>query len=171
MPAKFSFARTSAYGAPRKCSAGSETTKNHITATFLCSLETSLDRRAPCVANKMPTKVSTGIDYRSHPGLTLLLCHCGKWAFRVDSHFPLFDPGSGAERPPVGCPIDWHVVPMPDPPLFVSMEQRDKSILPVAMDQDLVRAIHSKQLLAYEQRGEPPGMMIADGLAFFDENI
>jgi hypothetical protein len=118
----------------------------------------------------MPTKVSIGIDYRTHPGLALLLCHCGKWAFRVDSHFPLFDPGLGAERPRVGCPIDWDVVPMPDPPLFVSME-RDKLILPVTMDQDLVRAIHSKQLLAYEQRDEPPGMIVADGLAFFNESI
>jgi hypothetical protein len=101
----------------------------------------------------MPTKVATGADDRVHPGLALLLCHCGKWAFRVDSHFPLFDPGLGAERPRVGCPIDWHVVPMPEPP-GPALVESDKSVLPAAtMDPDLVRAIHGKQLLACEHVG------------------
>jgi hypothetical protein len=120
----------------------------------------------------MATKVATGADYRVHPGLALLLCHCGKWAFRVDSHFPLFDPGLGAERPRVGCPIDWHVVPMPEPPgPGPTLVEREKSILPATMDPDLVRAIHGKQLLAWGHVGELPGTIIADGLPFFSESI
>jgi hypothetical protein len=118
----------------------------------------------------MTTKVATGADYRAYPGLALLLCHCGKWAFRVDSHFPLFDPGLGAERPPVGCPIDWHVVPTPDPPWPASIGS-EESILPATIDPDLVRAIHGRQLLAYEQGGEVPGTIIADDLVFLNERI
>jgi len=118
----------------------------------------------------MATKVTIGADYRTHPGLALLLCHCGKWAFRVDSHFPLFDPGLGAERATAGCPIDWHVVPMPDPPRPASIVS-EKSILPAMMDPELVRAIHRRQLLAYEQGGEVPGAIVPDDLVFFDERI
>jgi hypothetical protein len=117
----------------------------------------------------MPTKIAIGVDYRTYPGLALLLCHCGKWAFRVNSHFPLFDRGLGAERPSVGCPIDWHVVPTPDPPRPALMGS-EKSILPATMDPDLVRAIHGRQLLAYEQGGEVPGTIAAEDLIFFSES-
>jgi hypothetical protein len=43
----------------------------------------------------------------------LLLCHCGKWAFRLGSNFPIFDPGPLATPPAPGGPIDWHVAPIP----------------------------------------------------------
>jgi hypothetical protein len=39
------------------------------------------------------------------------------------------------------------------------------------MDPDLVRAIHGRQLLAYEQGGEVPGAIIPDDLVFFNEGI
>ena len=118
----------------------------------------------------MPTKLATGTDHRAHPSLALLLCHCGKWAFRVDSHFPLFDRGLAVERPSVGCPIDWHVVPMPDPPPRTSMKS-EKFVLPAMMDPNLVRAIHGRQLLAYDQGGEVPGIITADDPVFFYESI
>jgi hypothetical protein len=101
----------------------------------------------------MPTTIATEADYRTHPGLALLLCHCGKWAFRVDSHFPLFDRGLAAGRPSVGCPIDWHVVPVPDPPPRTARKS-EKSVLSATMDPSLVRAIHGNQLLAYERGNE-----------------
>jgi hypothetical protein len=39
------------------------------------------------------------------------------------------------------------------------------------MDPDLVRAIHSRQLLAYEQGGEVAGTIIADDLVFLNDRI
>jgi hypothetical protein len=120
----------------------------------------------------MPTRAETGASCLAHPSLALLLCHCGKWAFRVDSHFPLFDRGSAAERPSVGCPIDWHVVPTPDPPPRTSMKG-EKSVheLCARIDPDLIRAIHGRQLLACEQGGEELGAIATDDPALFNERI
>jgi hypothetical protein len=49
----------------------------------------------------------------------------------------------------------------------------EKSVgeLPARMDPDLVRAIHSRQLLAYGQGGDEPGTIAADDPVFFEGRI
>jgi hypothetical protein len=117
----------------------------------------------------MPTIAETKACARAHHGLALVLCDCGKWAFRIDSHFPLFDPGPAGKRPSVGCPIDWHVVPTADTPPRRA-PKAENSIIDIAerMDADLVRAIHGEELLAREQWVELPGTVTANELAFLE---
>src|SRR6266699_1526938 len=114
----------------------------------------------------MPTRAEIEVGSRRHPSIALLLCHCGKWAFRVDSHFPLFDPGPTAARPSAGCPIDWHVVPMAEPLPRTSMvtekSARELCALSGSIHPDLVRTIHAGELLAYE-----PGAIAADEFRFY----
>jgi hypothetical protein len=117
----------------------------------------------------MPTKVDGGGVDPAHPCLRLLLCHCGKWAFRVDSHFPLFDRGPEAERPTIGCPIDWHVVPMPEPP--VRPPTKSAPAPSISMDSVIVREIYSRQLLANEQGSEFAERKSADTFVFLREAI
>jgi hypothetical protein len=117
----------------------------------------------------MPTIADTRAGARAHHGLALVLCHCGKWAFRIDSHFPLFDPGPAGKRTSVGCPIDWHVVPSADPPPRRA-SKAENSVTDVAarMDPDLVRAIHGEELLAREQWVELPETVTANELTFLE---
>src|SRR5438270_5586204 len=100
----------------------------------------------------MPTRSETKVGDRAFPSIALLFCDCGKWAFRVDSHFPLFDLGPAAKRPPLGCPIDWHVVPTPDPPpLRASKAESSVNEMPSRIDPDLVRTIQDEELVARGQ--------------------
>jgi hypothetical protein len=115
----------------------------------------------------MTTKSATKAGDRAIPSVAMLLCECGKWAFRVDSHFPLFDPGPAAKRPAVGCPIDWQVVPTADPPPLRAPKTEIKEVLP-KMDPDMVRAIHGEAMLAREQWFELPKSVTANELAFLE---
>jgi hypothetical protein len=117
----------------------------------------------------MPTRSESKAGDRAFPSTALLFCHCGKWAFRVDSHFPLFDLGPAAKRPSVGCPIDWHVVPTADPPpLRASKAENSANDVPARMDPDLIRTIHGEELLAREHWIELPETVTANELAFLE---
>ncbi len=120
--------------------------------------------------SNMPTIAETEAGARAHPGLALLFCHCGKWAFRVDSHFPLFDPGPAAKRLSVGCPIDWHVVPTADPPPSLPASKAENSVndVPTRMDPDLIRTIYGEELLARERWLELPETVTANDLVFLE---
>ena len=120
----------------------------------------------------MPTRSTTKVGDRAFPSVAMLPCDCGKWAFRVDSHFPLFDPGPAAKRPAVGCPIDWHVVPTADPPpLRASKAENSETDVPARMDPDLVRTIYGEELLARGQWLELPETVTANDLVFLEETF
>ena len=114
----------------------------------------------------MPTRVRLEIGELPHPALALLVCHCGKWAFRVDSHFPLFDPGPAAKRPSAGCPIDWHVVPTADDPAPVRTTKRASNSISLAPA--LISEIREQELLAREDWIKLlPESITPSDLAFF----
>jgi hypothetical protein len=116
----------------------------------------------------MTTKSATKAGDRAVPSVAMLLCECGKWAFRVNSHFPLFDRGPAAKRPAVGCPIDWHVVPTADPPSVRAPKAENSVNEASAMDPDLVRTIRAEDLLTHVQGFELPRSVTANELAFLE---
>jgi hypothetical protein len=115
----------------------------------------------------MTTKSATKAGDRAVPSVAMLLCECGRWAFRVNSHFPLFDPGPAAKRPAVGCPIDWQVVPTAEPLPLGAPKAGIKDVLP-KMDPNSVRTIRGEAMLAREQWFELPRSVTASELAFLE---